>query len=660
VISFARGLILRKGMRELEFERQIEREKVQFKFLDTHEVMTFNLAKLYKQIQEGEYAVVTSQYQESSARQEDEPLKLPSIITKGQEALIAFRLKFVLAAIKNRITRGAIDKLSELLNRIEDFAGIDDEETRLAQKFKKPSVWALRRWIVAYEDSGSNPYVLLDRRAIRRTTTRLSKAIENFIDQSIIKVYLQLRGPSIRRTHQSLAKEIRVHNQTQGDSLKVPSLSTLERRIEKIPGYVVDFKRYGPAYAKNKWRYSLAGDQSTRILERVEVDHTLLDVWVLDPRLGIPLGRPWVTVLIDRYSGYIQGIYVSFYGPSSATVASALKIAITPKSDLLAAIPDVEYEWTAMGVPELLVVDNGMEFHSVTFRRITWELRSDVIYNPVRQPWLKSSIERTMMEVNRTLPNDGRVFTPIKNAERIDPSKTALIEFYDLCRCLMVWAVDQHPRSIHPKTLIRPIDLWEDGLLEAPPPRLPLHTKQLDLSMGIHASRVVDGDGVFFKYLRYNSEELQYHLRSLRGKFRADLRINPDNISSMHVHIPKSNEWIVVPMQSPSPTYGNGLSLMQHELIRSEAKGRLTKSNAFEELERTRERVEEMWCASAKRGKSLKKTAELIKSQGLTSAKLVEDDAPVAQIPIPELSPIAEKNLPKVIPFKGFTMSEDD
>jgi hypothetical protein len=169
-------------MRELEFERKIEHEKVQFKFLDTHEVMTFNLAKLYKQIQEGEYAVVTSQYQESSARQEDEPLKLPSIITKGQEALIAFRLKFVLAAIKNRITRGAIDKLSELLNRIEDFAGIDDEETRLAQKFKKPSVWALRRWIVAYEDSGSNPYVLLDRRAIRRTTTRLSKAIENFID----------------------------------------------------------------------------------------------------------------------------------------------------------------------------------------------------------------------------------------------------------------------------------------------------------------------------------------------------------------------------------------------------------------------------------------------------------------------------------------------
>ena len=256
MISFARGLILRKGMRELEFERQIEREKVQFKFLDTHEVMTFNLAKLYKQIQGGEYAVVTSQYQEPSLRQEDEPLKLPSIMTKAQEALVAFRLMFVLAAIRNKITRGAIDKLSELLTQVENFVGIDDEETRTAKKFKKPTAWTLRRWLVAYEDSGSNPYVLLDRRAIRRTTTRLSKAIENFIDKSIVKVYLQMRGPSIRKTHQSLAKEIRIHNQTEGENLKVPSLSTLERRIEKIPGYVIDFKRLGPAYAKNKWQDS--------------------------------------------------------------------------------------------------------------------------------------------------------------------------------------------------------------------------------------------------------------------------------------------------------------------------------------------------------------------------------------------------------------------
>ncbi len=660
MISFTRGLILRKGLRELEFERQVEHEKVQFKFLDTHEVMTFNVAKLYKQIQQNEFSVVKSQYQPQPLNEKDEIVRMPSKLTKAQEALIAYRLKFVSAASKNRITKGAIDQLAKLLAQIDTFIGIDEQETQIAKSFKKPTVWTLRRWVQLFESSGGNPYALLDRRAIRVTSNRLSKVAESIMEMTIAKVYLQLRGPTILKTHKSLKTEIKLHNQAEGTNFQVPSVSTLERRINEIPGYLLDFKRLGPALAKNKWRYSMTGDQSTRILERVEVDHTLLDIWVLDPRLGIPLGRPWITVLIDRFSGYILGIYVSFYGPSSATVASALKIAILPKSDLVAAIPDIEYEWTAMGIPELLVVDNGMEFHSETFRRIAWELRTDVIYNPVRQPWLKSSIERTMMEVNRTLPRDGRVFTPIKNAERIDPSKTALIEFYDLCRCLMVWAVDQHPRSIHPKTLVRPIDLWEDGLLEAPPARLPLQTKQLDISMGIHASRIVDGDGVFFKYLRYNSPELQHYLRDQRGKFRTELRINPDNICSMHVHIPKANEWIVVPMQSPSPTYGDGLSLMQHELIRSEAKVRLTKSNAYEVLESTREKVEEMWCSAAKRGKRTKKTAELIRSQGLTSAKLTQEAASTGPVPVPEVSLLVERNLPKVIPFKSFSMSEDE
>ena len=660
MISFARGLILRKGMRELEFERRIDHEKVQFKFLDTHEVMTFNLAKLYKKIQEGEFAVVKSLHGNAPKSKLEEVRELPSTLTKEQEALIAYRLKFVMKALQLGITKGAIAKLQDLPDQVAVLDGIDQDEIEIFRTMKRPSAWTISRWICLYKASGANPYALLDRRAVRNTASRLGTQAEAFIEKLISKVYLQLHGPTIRKTHRLLGTEIRQHNLTEGLNLAIPSLSSLERRIEKIPGFVVDYKRLGAGYARNRWRYSLAGDQSTRIMERVEVDHTLLDVWVLDPKTGIPLGRPWITVLIDRYSGYIVGIYISFYGPSAATVAAAFKMAISPKSGLLEVIPEVQNPWTAMGVPEMLVVDNGMEFHSATFRRIAWELRTDVIYNPVRQPWLKSSIERTMMEVNRVLPKQGRVFQSIKNAERIDPSKTALIEFYDLCRGLMVWAVDEFPRNIHPKTLVRPIDLWEEGLQEVPPPRLPLETLQLDLAMGMQASRVIDGDGVFFKYLRYNSHELQHHLRNQRGNFRTEIRINPDNIGSIHVHIPKANEWISVPMQRPSPGYGQGMSLIQHELIRREAKEKLTKANAYEVLERTRERTEEMWCTAAKRGKKIKKAADLIRSQGLTSAKLLSDPSPQTPESLPEVCTVYERNLPKVIPFKGFSLEEDE
>lgn len=660
MISFTRGLILRKGMRELEFERQIEHEKVQFKFLDTHEVMTYNLAKLYKQIQTGEYAVVKSLPGDAPANQNGQTFELPSKLTKAQEAVIAFRLKFVAKARKLGITKGAISRLKEVVEKVQVLDGIDKEESEIFRSMKKPSPWSISRWINLYESSGENSYALLDRRVVKKSVLRLSAQAESFMEQLIAKVYLQLSGPTMRKTHEILGREIRQHNLMQGESVAIPSLSTLERRIEQIPGYIVDYKRLGPGYAKNKWRYSLAGDQSKRVLERTEIDHTLLDVWVLDPKSGLPLGRPWITVLIDRYSGYILGVYISFYGPSASTVAASVKMAISPKSGLLEVIPDVKYPWTAMGVPESIVVDNGMEFHSAAFRRIAWELRTDVIFNPVRQPWLKSSIERTMMEFNRVLPMHGRVYPPLKNADRIDPRKTALIEFYDLCRCLMVWAVDEFPRHIHPKTLVRPIDLWEEGLQEVPPPRLPLQTLQLDLAMGLQASRVVDGDGVFFKYLRFNSPELQDHRSSMRGNFRTELRINPDNIGSMHVHLPKADKWIVVPMQKPSHAYGQGFSLMQHELIRREAKAKLTKSNAYEVLEQVRLQTEEIWGSFAKRGKQIRKATDLIRSQGLTSAKLVAEEPSSSPLPVPEVCKLFEKNLPKVIPFKGFSMAEDE
>lgn len=240
--------------------------------------------------------------------------------------------------------------------------------------------------------------------------------MERLVEDAIAKHYMKLRGESMKYTHQQACLLVRLANRRDGTDLPQPSRSTVERRIREIDPYVRDLRRFGSGYAKNKWRFSLAGDQSTRILERVEVDHTQLDIWVLDPVSGVPLGRPWITVLIDRLSGYVLAIYISFYGPSAGSVAGALKASILPKADLLESC-GISGDWSAMGVAELYVVDNGLEFHSRAFRLMAWALRADLLYNPVRQPWLKPAIERAMAEFNRTLPSRGKVYSPIKNAQ---------------------------------------------------------------------------------------------------------------------------------------------------------------------------------------------------------------------------------------------------
>lgn len=58
MISFTRGLVLRKGERTIEFERDLGNGEVQFKCLDNFEIKTFGVAKIYKEILDGVVNVV--------------------------------------------------------------------------------------------------------------------------------------------------------------------------------------------------------------------------------------------------------------------------------------------------------------------------------------------------------------------------------------------------------------------------------------------------------------------------------------------------------------------------------------------------------------------------------------------------------------------------
>ena len=82
-----------------------------------------------------------------------------------------------------------------------------------------------------------------------------------------------------------------------------------------------------------------AGATTVRPLERVEIDNFLLYVHVLCPKTGVRLGRPWLTLAIDHYSGMVLGYHLSFAPPSSASVLAALRHAILPKRPIALEAP---------------------------------------------------------------------------------------------------------------------------------------------------------------------------------------------------------------------------------------------------------------------------------------------------------------------------------
>jgi transposase InsO family protein len=116
-------------------------------------------------------------------------------------------------------------------------------------------------------------------------------------------------------------------------------------------------------------------------LERVQIDHTLVDVVIVDEGDRLPIGRPWLTLVIDVASRAVLGFSVSLDEPSTASVALALVQAVLPK-DLWLADRELEVPWPMWGLPELLQLDNAPEFHSRALIRGAQEYGVRIDYRP--------------------------------------------------------------------------------------------------------------------------------------------------------------------------------------------------------------------------------------------------------------------------------------
>ncbi|GAQ27252.1 hypothetical protein SAMD00023378_0935 [Ralstonia sp. NT80] len=351
-----------------------------------------------------------------------------------------------------------------------------------------PSTQTVMQWMRDYEKSGSNPASLVSRNVKRRTSKKLSPAVLQIAEKVLARHYFVRNGCTLREVHDKVLRDLEravpPDAITEADSSI--SLSTIRRLASETSPFDRDRARLGPAQARAKWRFSKPGVYATRPLERVEMDHTLLDLVVIDDALGIPLGRPVITLLVCSFSGYILGFFISFEGETVGRVVQSIKVAVQPK-DSITANQGLSNPWHAMGLWETLVLDNSLSFHSGHLRHIASDLCMDVEYCPVRMPWLKPSVERLLGELTRQLPAHGRPKKPGTGPDPINPNDSACITFSDLCSGILQWVVDVHTLQIHQQKKARPMDLFLDGLTSCPAPMLIDDSANLDVIAGLSA-----------------------------------------------------------------------------------------------------------------------------------------------------------------------------
>jgi putative transposase len=592
IYSLSVGLVVRRGGRTLEFDRRLEDGTVVFIDQADRSPARYAIGALAREIADGKLQVI------SGARGKAGAGDTVSAMVCDLNALderyvdeLTVRLRIVNGLRRAGLRRGMRRAIQRTLPAV-----VRDLPMKAV-----PSASTVMQWWRRIEIAGGNNHAAVNLNAVRSQPKRLSAAVESVIARTIKAEYCNRERRSMTHVVALATQQLRslADAGTLPEGAAKVSLTTVSRRVAEIDGFALDASRYGPAFARRKWRESYRGVHATRAFERFEVDHTLLDIVVVCDRTGLPLGRPTITVIVDAYSGYVVSFFISFWGTGIAPTLSALKQAILPKDQFTREAFGLENEWLGYGICEQLVVDNGLEFHSPQFLRVAAMLNSDVKFCAVRQPWMKPVIERTMGTLNSYLPAQGRVERRIDNYLPINPDQSAAITFSALCLGLLKAFVDVHAFEVNDRKLATPYELFEDSIQRVPPPNLPADLSQLEVLVAPSKELTASGEGVIFEYLRYNSRELQAMRRRVGERFRATVKLQYEDLSTVFVQDPMTKRWLQVP--SCHPEYTSGLSLVQHRAIRRFRQERLKERDAIGELLRRKAALAAFWVSHVPR-----------------------------------------------------------
>ena len=114
--------------------------------------------------------------------------------------------------------------------------------------------------------------------------------------------------------------------------LKRPNASTIRRRIVVLSDRLKLEKRQSKKVAAQKYepmKGHFPGADAP--LAVAQIDHTPMDVIVVDEEHRQPIQRPSLTVVIDVYSRMVLGFAIYLEKPSAFTAGLAIAHAVLPK-----------------------------------------------------------------------------------------------------------------------------------------------------------------------------------------------------------------------------------------------------------------------------------------------------------------------------------------
>lgn len=352
------------------------------------------------------------------------------------------------------------------------------------------------------------------------------------------------------------------------------SLRTVRRLLDALPPYAAMRARKGARAADLKHRSVGQMEEAVLPGQVYEVDAHKLDFLGVDSRMRLPLGRLWVTVVIDRCTRMIVGFHLHVEPPSSLTIAAALRNAFAPKLYMRTRWPDVRTN-VAWGLPELLILDNGLENHATFLLEALEELGVAWLFAKPRTPEDKPYIERWFGTLTRDFSSrlPGWVGSNPREKGDYDSVALACLRIEDADELLHRWVANYNV-DVHEGVTDVPEAKWlrlVEDLEVAPIEDMGI----LDVLLGDYALRTPGVRGIFLLGIRFGDLGDNRPLELIRtraggaGVTKVRVRFDRNDLSRIWVQDPVSKEYIWV--ASLDPSYTTGLTLAQHRIIRRHA-----------------------------------------------------------------------------------------
>lgn len=482
--------------------------------------------------------------------------------------IVETKAKEVVPVSKLRAPKGADDETSP--RALDGLASEDLAEAKRRFAIIKPLVRCERRreeevrriaeangicrttlydWIKLYEGRRLMSD-LAPRRKGRKMPKRLAPEIEAIITSVINERYL---------TKQKMTGEevvLEVHRRCRAANLPKPCAGSIRVRLRAIHPREKVLKREGKKAARDKFGAVKGNFPGADVpLAVVQIDHTLLDIIVLDEEMRLPIGRPWLTLAIDVFSRMVVGYHLSLDHPSAFAVGLCLCHGMFDKAAELERL-GVTGEWPVWGKPRMIHSDNGKDFRSYLIQDTLDEYDIRYEFRPPKTPHYGGHIERlagTLGKKVHALP--GATFSNPKQRGEYKSDAKAQMTLRELQHWLVNLIVGVYHNRVHDGIGCPPVARWNEGIVGSERFRgvgifdpIP-NQRRMRLDFLPFETRTVQPEGIVWDKIWYRDPLLSQWVRADEGRRRRKFKVrrDPTDISKLYFLDPALNDYVEIP-----------------------------------------------------------------------------------------------------------------